>query len=95
MSPAHPFLEDLRDLVGLLTVTGEHAARAAEELDSHLAWLGDRAAQAAVDDLVDGAADVLHDLSASCRALALTVRAATPGVEPPESGGVPLVRDEG
>lgn len=95
MPPSHPRTEDLGAVAGVLAATGEHAASAAEQLLTHLASVGDRAAQAAVDDLVDTAADTLHDLSATCGELALTAHAPATGPESSRARGTGHVREGG
>lgn len=58
-----------------MSTTAEDATAAGETLLGHMVTVGDRATQGAVDDLVDDAVDMLRELSASCRELALSLAA--------------------
>lgn len=77
MPPSHPGPDDLTALTAALSATAEHSVTAGEELLEHMVTVGDHAAQAALEDVVDGAVDALRELSATCRELALSLRAGT------------------
>lgn len=73
MPPSHPRPEDLAVLSSALSDTGDHCAAAGEELLDHLVTVGDHPTQVALEEAVDGAADVLRELSASARELVLAL----------------------
>ncbi len=73
MPPSHPRPEDLATLSAALSDTGDHCAAAGEDLLDHLVTVGDHTTQAALEEVVDGAVDVLRELSASSRELVLSL----------------------
>lgn len=73
MPPSHPRPEDLAALSTALSDTGDHCAEAGEEILDHMVTVGDHSTQAELEDVVDRAADVLRELSATCRELVLSL----------------------
>ena len=73
MPPSHPRPETVSTLVDALSRTGEHCADDGEVLLDHLVTVGDHGTQAALESTVDAAVDVLRELSATHRELALAL----------------------
>lgn len=74
MPPSHPRPEDLTALGAAMSSTADDAAACGDQLLDHLVTVGDHASQIALDGFVDEAVDILRELSAGCRELALTLR---------------------
>ncbi|WP_338748256.1 hypothetical protein [Janibacter alittae] len=75
MPPSHPRPQDAATLVDALTATGDHCAADGEELIDHMVTVGDHTTQTALETTIDAAVDVLRELSATCRELALALSA--------------------
>lgn len=75
MPPSHPRPEDVTALVDALTVTGDHCVASGDELLDRMVTVGDHDTQLALESAVDSAVDVMRELSATCRELALAVSA--------------------
>ncbi len=76
---AHPDPERLAPLAGSLASLARHGRQADAELLDQQVIVGDRAAQGAVDALVDDALEALRELTTSCRELGITLAGSADG----------------
>ncbi len=94
MFPSHPRPEDLTALAAALSATADHCTSDGDDLLDHLVTVGDHATQASLESLVDAAVDVLRELSAASRELALAVGAgAGTGTTERDHERSPVVRE--
>lgn len=96
MFPSHPRPEDLTALAAALSATADHCTSDGDDLLDHLVTVGDHATQASLEALVDHAVDVLRELAATSRELALAVGAgagASAGAAERPRERAPIVRE--